>query len=701
MAPEQARGAAVDRRADIWAFGVVLFEMLTGKPCFAGDTVTDVLAAVVRAEPAWPQLPADAPPRLRRMLERCLTKDRKQRLQAIGDARIELQEMRDHPEAAAPQSDTRPPPPPSRWIVRATASILVVTAIGALAFAAGRLFSPVPPTWAGQRLGLPDRGMGPRISPDGSLLAFQAMVGAVTQVAVMKPDSGDSRVLTHQTTGWVNEISWSPDNSLLYYDRWTDVPLGIFSVRPLGTDEDHPVLEKAFLPQALPDGSLLAVKLNDRNKFQVIHYWPNSGREQAVPIELDASRMGDVVNGSPLRVSRSGRTAFAIGRRLGGTGHDDAVHVYAIDLGSGAISRVETGLKEDSGIIALAPGEDEDAVLAELQSNDAARILALSTSGRTAPRSLLTLPGKSLYLDLGAGGTLYFDQWSMSRVLARLRPEGGHVERLGTFSGNSLYPVKLSGDRIAYVELLGDRTQMMTVAAGEDPLPLIGPGERTSGRLTPVDRDRMAVVVGGSERTIAIVTIATRRIGWRHDVEAGAVKSLSASPDSKTLYFTAAGGVWSMPIAEHPQEARICAGDEVLAAPDGRTLLVRRVAPLASRLFRVPLDGTAETEIKFNGPYNLGLFSLSSMSIGPGERLVAPLMSRDSWYHVPGIVDLKTGNVTPIPVDFPGDWYLTAFTEDRRILAVVNDVRFSVWRFRPEDAGSRWTWRRVWQAIGR
>ena len=76
-----------------------------------------------------------------------------------------------------------------------------------------------------------------------------------------------------------------------------------------------------------------------------------------------------------------------------------------------------------------------------------------------------------MILDLGAGGTLYFDQWSMSRVLARLRPEGGHVERLGTFSGNSLYPVKLSGDRIAYVELLGDRTQMMTVAAGEDPLP--------------------------------------------------------------------------------------------------------------------------------------------------------------------------------------------------------------------------------------
>ena len=335
-------------------------------------------------------------PRLRRIRERCLAKDRTQRLQAIGDARIALQEMRDHPGGRGTELDMP---------TAATAVALDRARHREHPHGDGhrrarvrclRLFSPVPPTWAGQRLGLPDRGMGPRIPPDGSLLAFQAMVGAVTQVAVMKPDSSDWRVLTHQTTGWVNEISWSPDSSLLYYDRWTYVPLGIFSVRPLGTDEDHPVLEKAFLPQALPDGSLLAVKLNERNKFQVIHYWPNSGREQAVPIELDASRMGDVVNGSPLRVSRSGRTAFAIGRRLGGTGHDDAVHVYVIDLGSGGDQprrdRTEGGL----GDHCVGARRRRRRGAGELQSNDAARILALSTSGRTAPRSLLTLPGKSL-----------------------------------------------------------------------------------------------------------------------------------------------------------------------------------------------------------------------------------------------------------------------------------------------------------------
>src|SRR5262249_47065748 len=90
MSPEQAKGLAVDKRADIWAFGCVFFEMLAGRPTFRGDTVTDLLAAVTRDDPAWEQLPADTPPRIDRVLRRCLKKDPRQRLQAIGDVRIEI-----------------------------------------------------------------------------------------------------------------------------------------------------------------------------------------------------------------------------------------------------------------------------------------------------------------------------------------------------------------------------------------------------------------------------------------------------------------------------------------------------------------------------------------------------------------------------------------------------------------------------------
>jgi len=92
MAPEQARGKAVDRRADIWAFGVVLYEMLTGRRAFAGETASDTLAAVLKTDPDWAALPEATPASLRSLLRRCLDRDAKHRLQAIGEARIALEE---------------------------------------------------------------------------------------------------------------------------------------------------------------------------------------------------------------------------------------------------------------------------------------------------------------------------------------------------------------------------------------------------------------------------------------------------------------------------------------------------------------------------------------------------------------------------------------------------------------------------------
>jgi serine/threonine-protein kinase len=95
MSPEQARGKPVDKRADIWAFGVVLFEMLTGRRLFQGETVSDTLAAVLKTEPEWGLLPAETPQRIRELLRRCLARDPRERLRDIGDARIELTHLRE------------------------------------------------------------------------------------------------------------------------------------------------------------------------------------------------------------------------------------------------------------------------------------------------------------------------------------------------------------------------------------------------------------------------------------------------------------------------------------------------------------------------------------------------------------------------------------------------------------------------------
>jgi eukaryotic-like serine/threonine-protein kinase len=92
MSPEQASGKTADRRADVWSFGAVLFEMLSGKRPFEGESVSDTLAMVLKVEPDWNALPPETPPPIRRLVQRCLTKDRKQRLQAIGEARIAIEE---------------------------------------------------------------------------------------------------------------------------------------------------------------------------------------------------------------------------------------------------------------------------------------------------------------------------------------------------------------------------------------------------------------------------------------------------------------------------------------------------------------------------------------------------------------------------------------------------------------------------------
>jgi serine/threonine-protein kinase len=123
MSPEQARGKPIDRRADIWAFGAVFYEMLTGRRPFDGETVTDVIAAVVNREPDWSALPPSTPPHIRALIERCLRKDARTRWQAIGDARIAIDES----PVSAPATVRRPLRTP--WVVAAAALALAAAGV--------------------------------------------------------------------------------------------------------------------------------------------------------------------------------------------------------------------------------------------------------------------------------------------------------------------------------------------------------------------------------------------------------------------------------------------------------------------------------------------------------------------------------------------------------------------------------------------
>ena len=135
MAPEQARGKTVDKRADIWAFGAVLYEMITGQRVFTGSAIPDVLAAVLRQDVDWTALPAATPPRLRRVLVRCLDRDPRMRLRDIGEARIEIDKTLAGvgDDAAAPQTTSaKPAVPRRRTVAIASAALLVGAAVAAL-----------------------------------------------------------------------------------------------------------------------------------------------------------------------------------------------------------------------------------------------------------------------------------------------------------------------------------------------------------------------------------------------------------------------------------------------------------------------------------------------------------------------------------------------------------------------------------------
>ena len=138
MSPEQARGKPVDRRADIWAFGCVLYEMLTGQRLFSGETATDVIGAVVHKEPDLDELSPKVPLRIRRLLDRCLEKDPSRRLQSIGEARIALQDWLEDPES---QESIDAPTERSmwrRWLPWATAAAgLVIGGVVAAGFLGG------------------------------------------------------------------------------------------------------------------------------------------------------------------------------------------------------------------------------------------------------------------------------------------------------------------------------------------------------------------------------------------------------------------------------------------------------------------------------------------------------------------------------------------------------------------------------------
>jgi serine/threonine-protein kinase len=191
MSPEQARGHELDRRTDIWSFGCILFELLSGRRAFPGETLSDVFAAILRAEPDWAALPPTTPPRVRELLERCLQKDPGNRLRDAGDARMEIESSL--AELSAPRSASQARPaaeaPRRRGLILITVAVVVVAAAAAWLL----LRRPRPPSSAGERslVVLPSRDLsgtpGGQLVGDGIVEILSARLGQVPGLEVVTP----------------------------------------------------------------------------------------------------------------------------------------------------------------------------------------------------------------------------------------------------------------------------------------------------------------------------------------------------------------------------------------------------------------------------------------------------------------------------------------------------------------------------------
>jgi len=298
MSPEQAKGKSVDRRADIWSFGVVFFEMLTGKQAFSGETVSDVLAKVIEREPDWTLLPASVPTSINRLLHRCLEKDIKRRLQAIGEARIVLSEPDARAEssmqivAAAPAAATALWRRPIFWVVMLISAV-IFSASGIMISgwlrhspsAGVTRFSISLP--AGQVL----TGGAPAISRDGRFITYCAKgADGVSHLYVRAldkfesseiPNSDDAQLPFFSPDG--ERIGFFAGGKLLTASRETGAPTPIAdaSYLPLGAtwgDDDQiyyvPSLTTGIIRVAASGGKSQRVSEPDGGANGYAHVWP-------------------------------------------------------------------------------------------------------------------------------------------------------------------------------------------------------------------------------------------------------------------------------------------------------------------------------------------------------------------------------------------------------------------------------------------
>jgi serine/threonine protein kinase len=503
VSPEQARGHSADKRTDIWAFGCVLYEMFTGQPVFNGDTATDVLAAVMRAEPDWAALPADTPPLIGRLLRRCLEKDPKRRLHDIADARLDL----DDALTAAP-ADANLPRVSKRWArwlpwgVAATVTIIA----GALAWRGVDRGQPVlvyasidvPADFV---LGEDDRAVSlpnrtPMVfTPDGRSLIIQAAHARKPQLFLRSLDRPDARPIVGTEDARAPFVS--PDG------RWV-----AFTV----ADELKKVPIEGGAPTTICSLGLTA----------------GLGVNGAAWGTGNVIVFGDPASGRIMRVSANGGTPFAV------TAAPPPArwHVAPVFLPDGQRILFSDVSRDDASFGRL--------MVQALNGGDAGLVVPSATDGRLLPS------GQLAFMRVGTLMTVGFDvarAEAKGEAVATLSNvmQTGLTNRSGAFPGAGMFAVSSLGTLAVVKGALigGDESRLVWLtrdgqSASAEPASGVPIGGRSYTRIAP----------DGSRAIVAVTT--PTRLGlwiadWARDVwtacgDCDAVAGIAVwSPDGRRL----------------------------------------------------------------------------------------------------------------------------------------------------------------------
>jgi eukaryotic-like serine/threonine-protein kinase len=564
MSPEQARGKVVDKRADIWAFGVVLFEMLTGRQVFPGDTITDVLAAVVTKEPEWNRVPA----KVRRLLQSCLQKDPKQRLQAIGDWRLAID---DAPQVA---------PRRYRWMIAVGVAILLM-AVSVLATSRWlpRTSSPTFQRVTFRR-GYIDNG---RFANGGKTIAYSASWdGNPYRVYSTQAESPESRDLGI-VNGHILSVSPSDEMALLLTPDLSFVS-GTLVRAPFSGGTPRQVADDITAADWTSDGKRLAV-VRAKAGFQQLEFPIGNVLYQTT---------GQI--GNP-RISPRGDLIAFLDEPLGASN------------GIGSVATVDTqGNKKTltqfwlGTIYALAWSSSGDEILfAAAAYSFTTSLYAVSPSGRQ--RLIAHLPGNFSVFDVAPDGRLLMWHGVTSDALFYFPKVDSKETDLYWHDASILTDISRDGKFLLFAEA-GDATR-----SGEDYVTYLrGTDGSAAVRLGPglpleISPDGKWALVLGSSRAPSQLVLLPTGTGEARPLTHDAIHHQGAAwtPDGKRIVFVGNepghriryyvqsldGGP---PRAITPENVSFNSLDPVTISPDGTSVAV---AGLDGKIVLYPLDSGA------------------------------------------------------------------------------------------------------------